>query len=65
MCLENGQSKEKLVAKRTPANDAILVCRYPLQQDVVKGWIEAKEHQVLEHEFSDRLIFLDSRLKIN
>jgi hypothetical protein len=66
MSLKNVQSKEKLVAKKTKATyanaNAILVSRYPMQQDVVKGWIEEKEHEVLEEEFSDRRICLDYEL---
>jgi hypothetical protein len=60
MCLENGESYEKLVIKKTETNDGILVSRYSMQNP--KEWIEEKEQEVLEEEFSDRRICLDYHL---
>jgi hypothetical protein len=58
--LENGQSNEKLVAKKTKANDAILVSRYPMKNSNER--IQEKEQEVVEFEFSDRMICLDYQL---
>jgi hypothetical protein len=64
ICLENGETNEKLVVKKwfdaVPISRAVLISRFPMAANSAK-WIQANEQEVLEFGpvSHDRTISLD------
>jgi hypothetical protein len=78
ICLDNGQTKERLIINiiktidhpRRDPNDfwkekLVLISQYPVGAN--QGWIEANEQEIVEWDYhkQNRLIFFDYNLEIN